>query len=90
MSELNTNAATELATSNDATSSTNQEEVVDEVKTTKITLWGEIMKGWEWVVFAWRMLGRLGGFREIVHSLFLVVSLLIKRLLVQWGIIDKP
>lgn len=90
MSELNTNTDTELATSDDATNSTNQEEVIDQVTTPKITFWGEIMKGWEWVVFVWRMLGRLGGFRETVRSLFLVVSLLIKRLLIQWGVIDKP
>lgn len=90
MSELNTSTETELAMSDYATISTNPEEVVNQVKPAKITLWGEIMKGWEWVVFAWRMLGRLGGFRAIVGSFFLIVSLLIKRLLVQWGFIDQP
>lgn len=89
MSELNPSTEHELATNDYATSSTNSDQVVDEVKPAKITLWGEIMKGWEWVVFAWRMLGRLGGFMAIVQSLFLVVTVLIKRLLVQWGVIKN-
>lgn len=53
----------------------------------KVSLWEAITRGWEWVVFTWRMLQRLGGFGAIVRSLSLVLSLLIKRMLIQWGII---
>lgn len=58
-------------------------------KPAKITLWGEIKKGWEWVIFCWTMIHRLGGFRQITYSLFLTISLLVKRMLVQWGVIQK-
>ncbi|CAN1211199.1 hypothetical protein TUMEXPCC7403_13440 [Tumidithrix helvetica PCC 7403] len=49
----------------------------------KITLWGEIVKGWQWVVFSWKTLSRLGGFKEIVQALFSALVLLIRRGLSQ-------
>jgi hypothetical protein len=49
----------------------------------KITLWGEIIKGWQWVVFSWKTLSRLGGFKEIVQALFSAVVLLVRRSLTQ-------
>lgn len=58
-------------------------------KSAKITLWGEIKKGWDWVVFSWQMLQRLGSFREIVRTILFTISLLIKRTLIQWGILKN-
>lgn len=55
----------------------------------KITLWGEIIKGWEWVVFGWKTIQRIGSFTQIMRTLFVVISLLINRTLVQWGIIKN-
>jgi hypothetical protein len=49
----------------------------------KMTLWGEMIKGWQWVVFSWKTLSRLGGFKEIVQALFSAVVLLIRRSLLQ-------
>lgn len=49
------------------------------------TLRREIKRAWEWVVFVWKLGGRLGGFRAVIRTIFLVVSLLVRRTLVQWG-----
>lgn len=49
----------------------------------KITLWGEIVKGWYWVVFVWRMMGSFGGIRSLLSSIKRTVIMLIKRLLIQ-------
>lgn len=64
-------------------------EVSKPITSTKPSLWEEINRGWKWVVFLWRMLPRLGGFRGIVQTLFAITSLLITRLLTQWGLIRK-
>ncbi|MBV9389899.1 MAG: hypothetical protein JOZ78_26035 [Chroococcidiopsidaceae cyanobacterium CP_BM_ER_R8_30] len=60
-----------------------------QVKPAEPSLWGEIMKVWEWLVFIWRMLPRIGGFGALVRTLFLIISLLTTRLLVQWGILKN-
>ena len=49
----------------------------------KITLWGEIIKGWHWVVFIWKMMGSFGGIRQLLSSIKKTVIMLIKRLLIQ-------
>ncbi|MBC8120836.1 MAG: hypothetical protein H7Y22_03240 [Gemmatimonadaceae bacterium] len=51
----------------------------------KYTLKREFGRAWEWVVFVWRLGRRLGGFRAIIRTVFLIVSLLVRRTLVQWG-----
>jgi hypothetical protein len=58
-----------------------QAEVATE--TEKMTLGGEMIKGWQWVVFSWKTLSRLGGFKEIVQAIFSALVLLIRRSLVQ-------
>lgn len=55
----------------------------------KPSLWEEIGKGWEWVVFSWQMLRSIGGPVAIARTLGSVLCLLLKRTLVQWGLI-KP
>jgi len=49
----------------------------------KITLWGEIVKGWYWVVFVWKMMGSFGGIRQLLSSIKKTLIMLIKRLLIQ-------
>jgi len=49
----------------------------------KITLWGEIIKGWHWVVFIWKMMGSFGGIRQLLSSIKNTLIMLIKRLLIQ-------
>jgi hypothetical protein len=50
-----------------------------EPKPEQQTLWGEIVKGWYWVVFSWKMLQRMGGVGAIARSLSSTVVLLLKR-----------
>ncbi len=49
----------------------------------KITLWGEIGKGWHWIVFIWRMMGSFGGIASLLSSIKRTIIMLIKRLLIQ-------
>jgi hypothetical protein len=53
------------------------------------SMWEEIRKGWEWVVFSIRMLGRMGGPAAIAQTLGGTLMLLIQRTLRQWGIGGK-
>lgn len=53
------------------------------------SLWQEVRKGWEWVVFSTRMLGRMGGPVAIARTLSGTLALLIQRTLRQWGIGGK-
>ncbi|WP_218082310.1 hypothetical protein [Anthocerotibacter panamensis] len=55
----------------------------------KITLWTEIEKGRDWVVFVWNMLKRLGGVRGVLHTLGFLVTLLVQRALVNSGFVKK-
>ncbi len=57
--------------------------VTEEPVQEKITLWGEIIKGWHWVVFIWKMMGSFGGIRQLLSSIKKTVIMLIKRLLIQ-------
>jgi hypothetical protein len=49
----------------------------------KITLWGEIVKGWYWVVFIWKMMGSFAGIKSLLSSIKQTLIMLIKRLLIQ-------
>ena len=69
--ELNTN--TSKVQPSDSTDS--QEE--------KITLLGEIVKGWYWVVFIWKMTGSFAGIKSLLSSIKRTAVMLIKRLLIQ-------
>lgn len=69
-----------LHNSDTATSVTS---VTEEPIQEKITLWGEIIKGWHWVVFIWKMMGSFGGIRQLLSSIKKTVIMLIKRLLIQ-------
>jgi len=64
-------------------------ELFNQEKPPRPSLWQEIKRAWEWVVFVRRMLPRIGGFGAWLRTLFFVISLLITRTLAQWGII-KP
>jgi len=55
----------------------------EDITPEKITLWGEIIKGWHWVVFIWKMMGRFGGIRQLLSSIKKTVIMLVKRLLIQ-------
>jgi len=52
---------------------------------TKPSLKEDIRRGWDWVVFGWQTLRRLGGPIAILSAFYTVVSILVKRTLVQWG-----
>lgn len=69
-----------LHNSDTATSVTS---VTEEPVQEKITLWGEIIKGWHWVVFIWKMMGSFGGIRQLLSSIKNTLIMLIKRLLIQ-------
>jgi hypothetical protein len=49
----------------------------------KITIWGEIVKGWYWVVFIWKMTGSFAGLKSLLSSIKRTAIMLIKRLLIQ-------
>lgn len=49
----------------------------------------EIQRGWLWVKFVWRMMGRLGGPLDILAALWELIVLLVTRTLKQWGLL-KP
>jgi hypothetical protein len=89
MSESDTYQANEPGKVNLAEETDREHQLPYPVKPTKPSLLEEIKRGWKWVVFIGRMLPRLGGFTGIVRSLFLILSLLMTRLLRQWGIINN-
>lgn len=50
----------------------------------------EIRRGWEWVVFVWQVMRRIGGPKEILQALATLTQLLLRRTLTQWGLLrDK-
>jgi hypothetical protein len=51
----------------------------------KLSLRGEILKGWYWVVFVWGMLKRIGGPLAILRTFWTILSMMVKRTLTQWG-----
>jgi hypothetical protein len=57
--------------------------VTEEPTPEKITLWGEIVKGWYWVIFILKMMGSFGGIRQLLISIKRTAIMLIKRLLIQ-------
>lgn len=57
--------------------------VTEEPTSEKITLWGEMVKGWYWVVFILKMMGSFGGIRQLLSSIKRTAIMLIKRLLIQ-------
>jgi hypothetical protein len=63
----------------EASTSQAQSQKQSEPQPEKQTLWGEIVKGWYWVVFSWKMLQRMGGLGAIARSLSSTVMLLLKR-----------
>lgn len=54
-----------------------------------IPLKEQIQRGVDWVVFVWQMLRRLGGPLDILRTIWMIVSVLVTRLLVQQGFIKK-
>ena|GEM_PF-917874 len=57
--------------------------LLEELQQEKITLWGEIGKGWHWVVFIWNMMGSFGGIGSLLNSIKRTAIMLIKRSLIQ-------
>jgi len=57
--------------------------LLEEQQQEKITLWGEIGKGWHWVVFIWNMMGSFGGIGSLLNSIKRTAIMLIKRSLIQ-------
>lgn len=56
---------------------------------TRVPLSEDIKRGWEWVVYVWRMIRRLGGPIEVSRTAYLIISMMAKRTLVQWGWIKR-
>ncbi|MBD2178753.1 hypothetical protein H6F42_17680 [Pseudanabaena sp. FACHB-1998] len=69
--------------SNPENGQTIDQQTLETTPTEKITLWGEIIKGWYWVVFVWKMMGSFNGIRSLLSSIKRTVIMLIKRLLIQ-------
>lgn len=44
-----------------------------------------VRRAWDWIVFSWRTVRRLGGPIEIFGAFYTVISILVRRTLVQWG-----
>ncbi|HEY9635685.1 MAG TPA: hypothetical protein V6D14_19935 [Coleofasciculaceae cyanobacterium] len=86
MSESDTRQNYEPVTVNPAEEAVQNNQVSYPVQPMKPSLLEEVRRGWKWVIFIWKLLPRLGGFTKIVQSLFLLVSVLIRRLLRQLGI----
>ena len=63
---------------------TSDKSAPDESQSEKITLLGEIGKGWHWVVFIWKMTGSFGGISSLLSSIKRTIVMLIKRLLIQF------
>jgi len=57
--------------------------LLEEQQQEKIRLWGEIGKGWHWVVFIWNMMGSFGGIGSLLNSIKRTAIMLIKRSLIQ-------
>ncbi len=89
MSESISGSKTQPVKSNLAQKPTDAQECGVRVKPAKPSLWEEMRRGWEWVVFVRRLLPRIGGFRAWVRTLVFIVSLLIKRMLIQLGMTQK-
>lgn len=51
-----------------------------------LTLKEHIKRGWDWVVFVWQMLRRLGGPLDILRTCGTIVAILLTRLLIQLGL----
>lgn len=67
----------------------NQEQIQAEIKTqqpqpSQSSLWEEVLKGWEWVVFSWKTLARVGGPKEILNTLISTLAILWQRTQRQW------
>jgi hypothetical protein len=58
-------------------------------QSTSVSLTEAIKRGWDWVVFVWRMLQRLGGPLEVLRTFGMIISILVTRLLTQMGLFQK-
>ncbi len=56
---------------------------------TRVPLSEDIRRGWEWVVYVGQMIRRLGGPIEILRTAYLIISMMVKRMLVQWGCMKR-
>lgn len=54
-----------------------------------IPLREQIKRGWDWVVFVWQMLRRVGGPLDLLLAFWTMISVLVGRLLTQLGILRK-
>ena len=55
----------------------------------RIPLWEELGRTWEVVVFAWKILGRLGGPRQTAYTLCVTIPRMIGRMLWQRQVIRR-
>ena len=51
-----------------------------------IPLGEQVKRGWDWVVFVWRTIRRIGGPLDLLLAIWTILSLLIHRFLVQLGV----
>ncbi|OLP16535.1 hypothetical protein BST81_20250 [Leptolyngbya sp. 'hensonii'] len=58
-------------------------------KPEKVTLGEAIARGWDWITFSWQTLQRLGGPGEIFKSLSTITGMMVKRTLIQWGVLKQ-
>lgn len=55
----------------------------------RIPVWEEIGRTWDVVVFAWKILGRLGGPRQTAYTLLVTIPRMIGRMLWQRRVIRQ-
>jgi hypothetical protein len=58
---------------------------IQQPSSAKPSLQEDLKRAWDWVVFAGQTLRRLGGPLAILSAFYTVLSILVKRTLVQWG-----
>jgi hypothetical protein len=66
---------------------TENKDVSEPTDSAASSFWKEIEKAWEWIVFLAKLLPRVGGLRTWIQTFFLIISVLLTRLLTQWGLI---
>ena len=58
-------------------------EIPEDFRHERITVWGDIVQGWYWLVFIWNMTGSFAGINSLLSSIKRTAIMLIKRLLIQ-------
>jgi len=72
-----------------SSSAKKMEDIEQPPQAAPISFGEQIKRGWDWVVFVWQMLRRLGGPLDWLLAFWTLISLLLTRLLTQLGVLKK-